>query len=142
MPAISPDGYGWRKYECPAPLFRYVGGPPDPGCSEYLLWTAVDAGRCKGLSRWAGLDDAFLGFVSRGFGPLTACAYAADSVFKILAAGDILTRSWIPGSDAAEAVEFVRGNLLGVWMGPHTPFLVSTTRSWDELVKQNTPYFV
>jgi hypothetical protein len=142
MPAISPDGFGWRKYECPAPLFRHNGGQPDPSCREYLLWPTADNGRHRRLTRWDGLDEAFLGFVSRGFGPAIAVAYSADAVFRILTAGDILTRAWFPAVDAADAVEFVRGNLLGVWMGDRTPFLVSATPSWEDLVAQNAPLFV
>lgn len=141
MTQLLPDGFGWRKYDCPVPLYRHGGGAPDPACRAYLLWPGPDEGRCRQLRRWEGLAPAYLGVISHGYGPPVAVAYAAGTVFQLLAEGKLLTRSWIPAADAAEAVEFVRHNLLGVWMGGHTPFLVSVTHSWDELVEQHAGNF-
>jgi hypothetical protein len=39
----------------------------------------------------------------------------------------LVARSWVDGIDAAEICEFMSLNLLGVWFGEKTPYLVSTS---------------
>jgi hypothetical protein len=54
-----------------------------------------------------------------------------SSILKQLKEGDLIFRTWLPAPDAAEAVEFVEQQLLGVWFGENTPFLLTTPpNSW------------
>lgn len=64
-----------------------------------------------------------MGFVSYGIEAPHACAYDARKVFQI-SGESILAKTWLTGVDAAEVWEFVCGNLLGIWLGEKTPYLV------------------
>lgn len=136
MTPILPDAFAWRKYECPAEVHIFQGCA-DPGYTGYVLWPSAGIWKYPHLARWDGLQGAFTGFVSRGFGPPIATAYSLDGVFENLKAGELLSRTWNAGADAAEFTEFVVYNLLGVWMGDKTPFLISTSCSWSHSIEPN-----
>ncbi len=140
--AIKNEAYGWRKYECPVPIGRHTGGEIDISHDGYLIWYGQDHGQYKHLNRWMSMEDAFLGFISRGYGPPIAVAYSIDKVAGLLATSALMSRLWIPGADAAEAVEFISQCIAGVWMGEKTPFLISVSGGWDSTLRQITPLFV
>lgn len=139
---IKHEAFGWRKYECPVPLSIFSGDDIDLSHRGYLLWYCKDAGQYPHLNRWQDMEGAFLGFVSRGHGPPIACAYSITQIGDMLSKGELMSRHWIPGADAAEAVDFITKFLLGVWMGEKTPFLVSVSDDWDAIIGQITPLFV
>jgi hypothetical protein len=48
-----------------------------------------------------------------------------SDILKLLQSGDLIFRTWHPAVDAAEAVEFVNYQFLGVWFGEKTPFILT-----------------
>lgn len=134
---MTGSGYAWRKYDCGVPLFRFQG-PAAPALlarDQLVLWCASDEGQHPHLNRWEGLGKAFVGFVSKGLLPPTACAYDARSALEILFS-EVLARTWIPGADEVQAYEYLVQHLLGVWMGEKTPFLVTPTSVLEDILKK------
>lgn len=128
-------GYGWRKYECGVPVYRATEAALDPGYRERLLWPAVDEGQFPLLNRWEKLEEAFVGFVSRGLEEPHACAYSASIAMRIVSDQLLSSRMWIDGIDAADAYEFFLTNFLGVWFGDRTPFFLSQNQELSEILK-------
>ncbi len=114
----------WRKYECGLPAVIFSGQPWEELEDKLVVWPALDCVQWPGLNRWQGLHSSFFGFASRGLAAPHACVYSATGVVQQLEAG-LLSRSWVEGVDAAERCDWLIGNLLGVWMGEKTPYLMT-----------------
>jgi hypothetical protein len=123
----EPVAWGWRKYQAGVPVWDTSMVPASDG--HLMLWTAEDHGQLPHLNRWENMEVAFAGFVGNGGGTL-ACAYWLAGVMKLLKDGDLMLRTWNSAVDVAEAVEFIEYNLLGVWFGDKTPFLLTPGPEW------------
>ncbi len=118
------SAYLWRKYECGVPARVYTGQVVEELEHGLLIWPGVDQGQHPKLNRWQNLGPAFFGFVSRGMAPPHACVYLAAKVREI-AEGGLVHKTWIEGADAAAVYDWMVGNLVGVWMGDKTPYLMT-----------------
>jgi hypothetical protein len=134
IPVPLRAGYLWRRYEMGVPVCM-PAWPMSPKFRGYVLWPAVDTGQLPALNRWDRLAGAFAGFVASSWGEPRACAYDLQAVLRLLQ-NEVVGRVWIPGADAAEVVEYLFGNLLGVWMGEKTPFMLSSAETLDEEVSR------
>lgn len=134
MQATHADYFLWRKYEMAIPAVIWRGGIQD----VTYLWPTPDAKQCNTLTRWDRLAPAFAGFASRGAKPAYATAYWASSVMEVLSQ-DIVFRSWILGADAADLVEYFQAHLMDVWMGEHTPYLVTRTDKLCDEIRNMLP---
>jgi hypothetical protein len=105
-------------------LVSGVAGPPE----------LLDHKQLPDLNRWENLEPSFAGFV--GDGCNMACAYWLSSILKQLKGGDLVFRTWLTASDAAEAVEFVEQQLLGVWFGEKIPYILTPGPSFLESDEQ------
>lgn len=126
--SLRPDGYLWRKYHTAIPV--HCPRPPHlPEDGVYHLWPAEDDGARPDLNRWDGLEDAFLGYCSRGTEVLCVCYDMQRALAALLGKG--FYRTFNKGSDAAELREFFRDNFLGVYFGDRTPFFFSASPDWE-----------
>lgn len=132
----SPSGYAWRKYECGVPVYRYADGDQFTASSKLILWPTAVGLQFPRLNRWEKLDSALMGFISVGLAEPHACAYSASAVLRLVGER-LMARTWIDGADAAEAYEYMLGNLLGVWLGNRTPYLVSATADLTDILKKS-----
>jgi hypothetical protein len=107
--------------------------PAPPG--RLTFWASVDHKQQPSLNRWENLEPSFAGFV--GEGGNMACAYWLSGILRQLKEGDLVFRTWNSAADAAEAVEFVEQQLLGVWFGEKTPFILTDSPQFLEEGKQN-----
>lgn len=131
----EPSGYLWRRYDVGRPYWLWQRDAPCPA-EGYVLWPALDTGQLAHLNRWEGLQPAFLGFVSRGLGPLVACAYDANAALQIIQ-DTIVQPSWTSQvSDHIEAFEYLEHNLVNVWMGEKTPFLATADNYLKSLLRK------
>lgn len=124
-------GYAWRKYECGRPVYDFQ---PPVDERQLILWPAAPGSQLPELNRWEGLRRAFIGFVSLGLAAPHACAYSAATALEVISQ-EILARTWMEGPDAADAYEYLTGNLLGVWLGDRTPYLITNGPELEEILK-------
>lgn len=127
---MSTTAWLWRKYELGYPARYFDGDTPD----GLTLWPVVDGGQYPHLNRWESLAGAFEGFVSVGLEKPHACAYSMGKTVEIISK-NLVARTWVDGIDAAEIYEFMTLNLLGVWFGSKTPYLVSSTPNLYDSMK-------
>lgn len=130
-----PLGYVWRKYEVGVPLYDYTPDALSPGYKDLVIWHSLPSSCHPSLNRWEGLDEAFMGFISRGLDAPHACAYEAEKAIEIISR-EHLAKTWIPGADAAEAYGHVLSNFLGVWFGQRTPYFVHNSQNFLEIVRK------
>lgn len=134
QPEPQPAAWAWRRYQLGVPV-RYVGMEPLPPGS-LGFWPSPDHNQLPSLNRWENLEPSFAGFV--GDGTNMACAYWLSSILKQLKGGDLVFRTWLTASDAAEAVEFVEQQLLGVWFGEKTPYILTPGPAFLESDEQKS----
>lgn len=121
QPEYPPAAWAWRRYQLGVPVWTPTLEPLPPGCLGF--WPSLEYKQLPKLNRWENLEASFAGFV--GDGSNMACAYWLPAILKQLKEGDLVFRTWLTAADAAEAVEFIEQQLLGVWFGEKTPFLLT-----------------
>ena len=124
----DPIAWAWRRYQLGVPVWEPTMDSAKPGCLTF--WASADHKQQPSLNRWENLEPSFAGFV--GDGVNVACAYWVSSILRQLKDGDLVFRTWNSATDAAEAVEFIEQQLLGVWFGEKTPFLLTDTPQFLE----------
>lgn len=130
----EPVAWAWRKYQAGLPVWDPTMLPASDG--RLMLWRTTDYGQLPHLNRWENMESAFAGFVGNGGGTL-ASAYWLGGIMKLLKEGELMSRTWNSAVDLAEAVEFVEYNLLGVWFGDKTPFVLTGKPAWFDESEQN-----
>lgn len=132
----APDAYAWRKYQCAVPVYRWSATAAAEHPRALYLWPAADDNQHPRLNRWEKLEPAFVGFISIGEAAPSACAYSARGALESIRSS-ILYPQWAGrGADAASCYEYMLHNLLGVWMGEATPFLLHDTEVLTDSIKK------
>lgn len=121
----EPTLFGWRRYEVQVPLYTPpLGGLLDP--ERRCFYPSADEGQYPKLSRWDELlAPAFRGFVAYGGEPPHATAYDYESALELM--GGMISPTYNEFADAVNRRELVATQLLGVWFGEKTPYLVYKT---------------
>jgi hypothetical protein len=132
LPPEEALGFLWRKMEDGVPVHRIALAKPHLD-EMYFVDTRPDPKSWPELMRWAQLDDAHMGFISRGCRRPHAVVYNLETVENIvsrLVGGS----SFIP-DDEYQIRLFIRTNILGVWAGEKTPYLFSGQKNPDTIAQ-------
>jgi hypothetical protein len=129
----------WRKYELGRPAKVFARQPWSELEDGLIIWPAIEEGQWPELNRWQGLDNAFFGFASLGLAAPHACVYLATNVLSAADNG-LLAKTWTDGADAAERYEWLTGNILGIWMGEKTPYLLTENSDFIKIFQRQPDF--
>lgn len=124
----------WRKYAVPV-------GAVEGGASLSLheqrpvVWASTADESHPDLPRWDGLEAAFYGYVSEGAGPVEAVCYDLGKAFDAVRNSSVI-RFGVRTVDAVVLEEYFVNTFLGMHFGNSTPWFVSPSLQWSEIVKQ------